>query len=186
MTEDNQSKVLARLTAVEDRLAIAELLARYCFGIDNRDLAAVGELFTANARFATLDGSRNTVGRDAIVAGFEKRYEVLGPTNHIVHHHTIRFEGPTRARGEVSSHAEVWRHEQAQLAALRYRDIYEKEGGTWRFAERIQTFMYYVPVDRYAEVLGRLERNLSGPTPKAADFPERLPTYIERQKQPGA
>ena len=45
--------------------------------------------------------------------------------------------------------------------------------------------MYYVPVDRYAEALGRLERNLSGPTPKAADFPERLPTYIERRKPPG-
>ena len=185
MPDKNEPTILERLTVVEDRLAIAELLARYCFGIDNRDLAAVGELFTVSARFATLDGSRNAVGRDVIVAGFEKRYEVLGATNHVVHHHAIRFEGPTRARGEVSAHAEVWRHEQAQLAALRYQDIYEKEAGTWRIAERIQTFMYYVPVDRYTEVLGRLERNLSGPTPKAADFPERLPTYIERRKPPG-
>jgi uncharacterized protein (TIGR02246 family) len=179
-TTDNA--LIERLTAVEDRLAIAELLARYCFGIDNRDLAAVGDLFTTHARFATLDGSRNSIGREAIVAGFEKRYDVLGATNHIVHHHTIRFESPTRARGEVSSHAEVWRNEQAQLAALRYLDTYEKGNGVWRFAERIQTFMYYVPVERYAEVLGQLERNLSGAQPKAADYPEQLPTYVERRK----
>ena len=175
-----------RLTAVEDRLAIGELLARYCFCIDNRDLGGVGELFTDNARFATLDGSRNSIGRAAILTGFEKRYSVLGATNHVVHHHTITFEGSGRARGEVSAHAEVWRHEQAQLAALRYLDTYEKSGGAWRFAERIQTFMYYVSVERYAEMLGQLERNLSGPQPKAADYPERLATYVERRQPPGA
>ena len=69
---NTDNALIERLTAVEDRLAIAELLARYCFGIDNRDLATVGELFTPNARFATLDGSRNSIGREAIVAGFEK------------------------------------------------------------------------------------------------------------------
>ena len=182
MPPDTPASTLERLTAVEDRLAIAELLARYCFAIDNRDLATVAGLFTANARFATLDGSRNSLGRDAIVAGFEKRYDVLGATNHVIHHHTLTFEGPAQARGEVSAHAEVWRHEEAQLAALRYRDTYEKDDGTWRFAERIQTFFYYVPVVRYAEALGRLERNLSGAQPKVADFPERLPTYVERRK----
>lgn len=174
-----------RLTVVEDRLAIGELLARYCFCIDNRDLAGVGELFTDNARFATLDGSRNSIGREAILKGFEQRYDVLGATNHVVHQHTITFEGPGRARGEVSAHAEVWRHEQAQLAALRYLDTYEKHDRAWRFAERIQTFMYYVPVGRYAEMLGKLERNLSGPQPKAADYPERLATYVERRQPPG-
>lgn len=173
-----------RLTAVEDRIAISELIANYCFLIDNRDLVGVGELFTQNARFATLDGARNTIGRAEMLRGFEQRYTVLGATNHVVHHYTIRFESPTRARGQVSSHAEVWRHEQAQLAALRYLDTYEKEAGVWRFAERIQTFMYYVPVGVYARMLGQLERNLSGPQPKAADFPERLPTYVEHRKQP--
>lgn len=173
-----------RLAEVEDRLAIAELLARYCFRIDNRDLPGVGALFTEDARFATLDGARNAIGRAEIVRGFEGRYSVLGATNHVVHHHTVDFEGPARARGEVSAHAEVWRHEQAQLAALRYLDTYVKSGGVWRFAERIQTFMYYVPVDRYADMLGTLERNLSGPQPKAADFPEHLPTWVEYRNKP--
>ena len=182
MQQGPDHSLQSRLTAVEDRLAISELLARYCFCIDNRDLTGVGALFTENARFATLDSSRNAIGRAAIVSGFRQRYTVLGATNHIVHHHTIDFDGPARARGEVSSHAEVWRHEQAQLAALRYLDTYEKDGGVWRFAERIQTFMYYVPINRYAEMLGQLERNLSGEKPKAADFPERLPTYVEHRK----
>ncbi len=185
MQAASEENFLKRLTAVEDRLAIGELLARYCFSIDNRNLAGVGELFTENARFATLDGSRNSIGRSAILKGFEQRYAVLGATNHVVHHHTITFEGSRRARGEVSAHAEVWRHEQAQLAALRYLDTYEKDHGAWRFAERIQTFMYYVPIDRYGKMLGKLERNLSGSQPKPADYPERLATYVERRQAPG-
>lgn len=182
MQDSPDDSMQHRLTAVEDRLAIGELLANYCFRIDNRDIQGVGELFTENARFATLDGTRNSVGHAEILRGFEQRYSVLGATNHVVHHHTIHFEGPARARGEVSSHAEVWRHGQAQLAALRYLDTYAKDGAAWRFAERIQTFMYYVPVGRYAEMLGQLQRNLSGPQPKAADFPERLPTWVEYRK----
>jgi hypothetical protein len=36
----------SRLAEVEDRVAIRDLTARYNFAIDDRDLKAVGELFT--------------------------------------------------------------------------------------------------------------------------------------------
>jgi uncharacterized protein (TIGR02246 family) len=169
----------ARIAAVEDRLAIQQLVARYAFAIDDRDLAAVGELFADDARFRSLDGAMDAVGREAIVEQFERRYSVLGPTNHFTHDHAIELDGPARARGRVSLHAELWRNERAMLTALRYADVYEKAGGVWRFSERTLSFFYYLPVEDYAAMLGRLDRNRAYAEPRPADWPERLPTWVE-------
>ena len=66
------------------------------------------------------------------------------------------------------------------LTALRYDDVYEKGvDGLWRFAERLLSFFYYLDVVDYATAMGTLERNRAGDTPVAADYPERLPTYVE-------
>ena len=173
----------SRLAEVEDRAAISELTARYNFSIDNRDLKAVGELFTDNATFGSKDGAMRAMGREAILKQFEDRFSVLGATNHFAHDHVVWFEAPTRARGLLSVHAELWRKERAMLTALRYDDAYEKVGGLWCFAERLLSFMYYLPVEEYSSALGVLERNRAGNTPVAADFPERLPTY--REYRPG-
>lgn len=175
-----------RLAAVEDQLAIRDLTARYNFLIDNRDLASARLLFTENASFSSRDGAMRAVGIDAIVRQFEGRFSVLGATNHFAHDHVIWFEGGSRARGLLSVHAEVWRKEQPMIAALRYDDVYEKSGGLWRFAERMLSFFYYLDVRDYPAALGRLERNMASGTPVAADFPERLPTYVEmRPGRPG-
>jgi ketosteroid isomerase-like protein len=170
----------SRLAQVEDRLAIRDLTARYNFAIDNRDLKSVGELFTDNGSFGSKDGAMRAVGRDAVLTQFESRFSVLGATNHFAHDHVIWFESATRARGQLSVHAEVWRTEQPMVTALRYDDLYEKSAdGLWRFAERLLSFFYYVNVADYAKALGTLERNHASGVPVAADYPERLPTYVE-------
>lgn len=169
----------SRLAAVEDQLAIRDLTARYNFSIDNRDLASARLLFTENASFGSKDGAMRATGIDAIVKQFESRFSVLGATNHFAHDHVIWFESSTRARGQLSVHAEVWRKEQPMVTALRYEDVYEKHGGVWLFAERLLSFFYYLGVKDYPSAMGRLERNMAGDTPVAADYPERLPTYVE-------
>jgi ketosteroid isomerase-like protein len=169
----------SRLTAVEDQLAIRDLTARYNFVIDNRDLASARLLFTDNASFGSKDGAMRATGIDAILKQFESRFSVLGATNHFAHDHAIWFESPDRARGMVAVHAEVWRKEQPMIAALRYDDVYEKSNGLWRFAERLLSFFYYLNVKDYPQAMGRLERNMASDTPVAADYPERLPTYVE-------
>lgn len=170
----------ARLADVEDRLAIQDLTARYNFAIDNRDLATVAELFAENGSFGSKDGAMRATGRAAVCTQFEARFSVLGATNHFAHDHVVWFEGPARARGQISVHAEVWRKEQPMVTALRYDDVYEKGAdGLWRFAERLLSFFYYLNVADYAQGMGTLERNRAGDTPVAADYPERLPTYVE-------
>jgi ketosteroid isomerase-like protein len=170
----------ARLAAVEDQLAIRDLTARYNFAIDNRDLASVGLLFTDKASFGSKDGAMRATGVPDILQQFELRFSVLGATNHFAHDHVIWFESARRARGQLSVHAEVWRKEKPMLTALRYDDVYEKsEDGLWRFSERLLSFFYYLDVADYPSAMGRLERNRAGDTPAAADYPEKLPTYVE-------
>lgn len=169
----------ARLTQVEDRVALRELISRYNFAIDDRDLATVGSLFTPNAFFGSVDGAMGATGPDAICEQFKGRFSVLGATNHFSHDQVVTFESPTRARGTVASHAELWRNERTMLTALRYADVYEKHDGAWRFAERKLSFMYYLNIEDYPAALGRRERNCAGPTPKPADWPEGTPTYVE-------
>lgn len=175
----NQS-LEARLALVEDQLAIRDLTARYNFAMDNRDLASASLLFTPDASFGSKDGAMRATGIDAIVKQFEGRFSVLGATNHFAHDHVIWFESATRARGNLSVHAEVWRKEEPQITALRYDDVYVKGAdGLWRFQERLLSFFYYLHVKDYATAMGRLERNMASGTPVAADYPERLPTYVE-------
>ena len=168
-----------RVAHIEDRQALRELVSRYNFSIDDRDLATVGSLFTEKAFFGSLDGAMGATGRNEICEQFKGRFSVLGATNHFSHDQVITFESPTRARGKVASHAEVWRNERAMLTALRYDDVYEKEGGVWRFAERKLSFMYYVNIEDYTALLGQRERNCAGPVPRAADWPEGTSTYVE-------
>lgn len=169
----------SRLAEVEDRLAIRDLTARYNFAIDNRDLKSVGELFTDNCAFGSKDGAMRATGRDAVLKQFESRFSMLGATNHFAHDHAVWFESDTRARGLLSVHAEVWRKEQPIVTALRYDDVYEKSNGLWCFSERLLSFFYYLNVKDYPVAMGTLERNHASDKPVAADFPERLSTYVE-------
>lgn len=168
-----------RVAQVEDRVALRELVSRYNFAIDDRDLATVATLFTADAYFGSADGALGARSREAIVEQFKGRFSVLGATNHFSHDQAVTFEGPTRARGLVATHAELWRNERAMVTALRYADVYEKVDGAWCFAERKLSFMYYLNVEDYAHALGRRDRNRAGPVPKAADWPEGTSTFVE-------
>lgn len=169
----------ARVALVEDRVALRELISRYNFAIDDRDLATVATLFTDNAFFGSADGAMGARGPQAICEQFKGRFSVLGATNHFSHDQVLTFESATRARGTVASHAEVWRNERAMLTALRYSDIYEKHDGAWRFAERKLSFMYYLNIEDYPTALGQRDRNRAGATPQPADWPEGTSTYVE-------
>ena len=168
----------ARVDRLEAESAIRALAARYCFAIDNHDLDAVADLFTADARVFSRDGVMDARGRDAVIAQYQQRFEVLGPSNHVSHDHWIRFgDDPDRAQGLLSAHAELWRNETTMVTALRYDDVYRREEGVWRFAERALSFLYYVPLADYPQILGRRDRMRAYDQPAEADYPEQLPSW---------
>ena len=168
----------ARIERIEAELAIRGLAARYCFAIDDHDLAAVGELFTEDARVHSRDKVMDATGRDAVLRQFEGRFAALGPSNHVSHDHAIRFgPDPDRAEGTLSAHAELLRDGVPMLTALRYADHYRRDNGVWRFAERELSFLYYVPLADYPGILGQRDRMRAYDRPAPADYPETLPGW---------
>jgi len=174
MTDD----LAARIDRLESESAIRALAARYCFAIDNHDLDAVSDLFTEDARVWSRDAVMDATGRDAVIEQYRQRFAVLGPSNHVSHDHWVRFGGDAdRAEGQLSAHAELWRNEETMVTALRYDDVYRRDGGTWRFQERALSFLYYVPLAEYPAILGRRDRMRAYPEPAEADYPEKLPSW---------
>lgn len=170
-----------RLQRLEDRESIKELITRYGLVMDDRDMANMPGLFTADVRIRSLDGVMDARGRDEAVALYRGRFEVLGPSNHFTHDKIIRFDdaNPDRASGTVLSHAEMNRKGEPMLAAIRYEDRYAREDGAWRFAERVFAFFYYVPTAEYLHALGAgLDTRMRAyDQPMPADIPESLATW---------
>jgi ketosteroid isomerase-like protein len=170
-----------RIRRLEDRVEIGELVTRYGLAMDDRDVDAMPSLFTADVRIRSADGAMDACGLDAAIAMFRGRFAVLGPSNHCTHDRLIDFDpqDADRATGLVLSHAEMQRHGQPMVAAIRYRDVYRRCDGRWRFAERELSFMYYVPTAEYLDAFGpgldRRMRAYDRATP--ADWPEKLPTW---------
>ncbi len=168
-----------RLMRLEARAEIRNLITRYCVAIDDRDLAGIGACFAEQASFSSADGVMHATGRQAVVAQFEGRFAVLGPCFHFTHDHTLDFEdgSTTEAYGLVLSHAELWRHGAAYLAAMRYADRYVLERGAWCFASRVISFLYYAPIKDYPTLLGAPDRMRAYGDRRPADIPESLPTW---------
>lgn len=173
-------KIEDRLARLEAEAAIRGLIARYCFTIDDRDLAGIAALFTDEARVASEDGVMEARGLRAIMSQFHGRFAVLGPGAHYMHDVALDLPAgdPAEATGRVSGHAELWRCGQMMVAGLRYRDRYRRTPAGWRFAERIIGFLYYVPVEQYPDILAHADRNRAYDEPRPADFPEALPSWI--------
>jgi hypothetical protein len=168
----------ARIARLEAESQIRQLVARYSFDIDDRRVDSVRELFAHDAVLRSKDGVMHAEGVDAIMAQFDGRFAVLGPGHHVMHDIQIDFTGADEARGRVAGHAELWRKEQMMVAAIRYDDTYRRTERGWRFAERVIGFLYYVPVQAYAGILGGPNRNHAYDTPMPADYPEQLADWV--------
>jgi len=92
----------------------------------------------------------NTVGREAAVAIFRGRFEVLGPSNHVTHDRIKTFDDtdPDQATGQVLAHAEMNRKNQPMLAAIRFEDAYQRHEGRWKVRRRSLSFFHVLPADR--------------------------------------
>lgn len=182
------------MTSLENRIAkleaeaqIRQLVARYCFYIDDREIDRIGTLFTEDATLRSADGVMNATGIDAIIEQYHGRFAALGPGHHFMHDVQIDFIGDdaAEATGRVSGHAELWRRGQMMVTALRYKDSYRNTSEGWKFADRTISFLYYVPIAHYSNILGTPNRNLAYDEARPADFPEALPSWLAYEKARG-
>lgn len=165
-----------RVARLEDRAAIQEIAVLYGFIMDERDEEGIRQIFCHDATLRSQDGVFGATGIEEIVTTYLGRFDALGPTNHSTHGHVVRFNDadPDTATGLLSSHAEVTRNGVAMQVALRYKDTYRRVKGQWRFADRLMSYMYYLPVTEYAEGLADRNSVRAYGDHRPADWPESL------------
>lgn len=165
-----------RVRRLEDRKAIEELAVLYGFIMDERDEEGIRQIFCEDATLRSQDGVFAAKGIEEIVKTYLGRFAALGPTNHFSHGHVIRFDAddPDVATGLLASHAEVTRDGVAMQVALRYKDVYRRVDGRWRFADRLMSYMYYMPIAELAEELGDRDSVRAYGDRRPADWPEVL------------
>ena len=148
------------MATIEDLVAkdaIADLLARYCRGIDRMDLDMVRDCYHADAtdEHGSFSG---TVGEFLVwVHRLLRKYDA---TAHHIGRPLIEFTSPTRARSETYGFA-VHRStdgppELNLVTGFRYLDVIDQRGGDWRISSRIATTEWVLPVDEWFPIADRL------------------------------
>ncbi|MBR0683333.1 nuclear transport factor 2 family protein [Roseomonas eburnea] len=132
-----------RLRAVEDRLAIADLRARYCHLLDGRHWPAFIDLFTEDGVFEGLTAVR---GRAALTEFFSRRVPAMTEEFwHFCSNGTVELDGD-RATGRISMEYLSVMNGVSYVSAGHYDDELIKQDGVWRFAARRITFYFLAPL----------------------------------------
>ncbi len=176
-----------RIARLEAESEIRQLIAHYSFDIDDRLIGSIRKLFTEDGILKSRDGVMHAQGPDAIIEQYHGRFDVLGPGHHFMHDVQIDFPDSSmiEATGRVSGHAELVRNGKMMVAALRYADRYRKTAAGWKFSEREISFLYYVPVAEFPDILLSPDRNRAYDKPAQADFPENLASWKEYERSRG-
>jgi hypothetical protein len=132
------------MTDTERLLAIVEiqqLAHRYAVYLDARDLDKLVALYVPDVRV-----TRETSGRDALRADFDRSLRAVGATFLQVGNHVLDFTDDSHATGIVYTRGEIqdggpdstrW-----IIHAIQYHDSYEKRENRWLFSRRKHLLVY--------------------------------------------
>lgn len=125
------------ITEIADRLAISEILARYCRGIDRCDGTVLADVFTPDARIDFGDGARSPADT---IPGLMAGLGAMRLTQRNISNTMMRITGAT-AKCETSCVAlHLIAEPDGEIELVvggRYLDTLVKTGGAWRIAERL-------------------------------------------------
>jgi len=127
----------ARLKAVEDRLEIQALAARFSDAVNERDVTAFAQLWASNHPTWEIGPplSSRAEGKDAIVAMLKGLYQIQRYFMQMTHSGVITTDGDrATARFVVRERGKGDGTYYDNLAV--YNDILVRESGGWRFLER--------------------------------------------------
>lgn len=134
----------SRVSRLEDRAALQDLVVRYFLACDDDDLAAVGDAFATNGSFS-ISGFTGGTSREAVVAFLADQRSRMGLTVHTPNYALFTFTGPASARGLVGAHLELVFGDDAVFGAVRYADEYVREADGWRILSRDMRTTYMAP-----------------------------------------
>lgn len=132
--------------AASDRLALRDLVERYAWAVDARDIVGVVGLFVEDGVMLShlLPGTEETPferrGHDQLRRALELGLAQYDRTTHVIGGQTVDLVGDDADGTTVCLAHHVYRadggEERLLVMAIRYHDRYTKVGGSWRFAQR--------------------------------------------------
>jgi hypothetical protein len=159
------------MLTLADRLAIDDVLARYCRGIDRCDAAELTNVFTPDAR---LDYGSGAAPIAEVIAGLMQGLGAMRLTQHNIGNTICRING-ARAKAEtycVAMHVLPGPDGEIELVVGgRYLDTMVKEDGIWRIAERLYIMDWNRSGPATMQTAGGLFDGLQRRGARAADDP---------------
>lgn len=133
----------------DERMALSDLVHRYAAHVDDREFAAVTELFTVDAELIVPAPPADLLpihvhrGREAI-AGAVAAVDAVTRTEHAIIGEVYEAaERPGAARGRVACVAHHWTERGDEVVDVvwhvRYDDAYQLTGAGWRISRRALT-----------------------------------------------
>mgnify|MGYP002621366379 CR=1 FL=1 len=125
--------------SVQDRLDIADVLARYCIALDSRDWGLLDQVFTPDAT-AHYGRAGRPSGLPAIVAVVRSSLERLDASQHFIGTSLVEPDGEGEARGRtylIAQHVRDGLPGGSQfVVAGTYVDRFVRTPRGWRIRER--------------------------------------------------
>lgn len=123
------------MLTVEDRLDIAEVLARYTQALDYGAIDRMPELWTPDCRFQADAPEVELSGIDELIAFFRRTVASVPNVRHVISNSFIEQE--TTEKAVQHAYLQIVDFKQNRLiAAGRYRDVMVKTDRGWRIKER--------------------------------------------------
>ena len=120
---------------------IRQLAARYAIYSDARDMEKLIDLYIPDVRVG-----RDTYGREALLADFNRSFRGVGITFLHVGNHMIDFQDEDHASGIVYCRGEIQDggidSDRFIVHAIQYHDTYERRDGHWLFVRRKHFLVY--------------------------------------------
>ncbi|MEY2448444.1 MAG: hypothetical protein QOH79_1920 [Acidimicrobiaceae bacterium] len=135
------------LQEISDRLEIQDLIARYSYALDSRDLDALDELFTADAvlDYRATGAIRGSL--DEMKAFVADAFTMFEGTQHLTTQTLLSFEDDgNTAHGKSACHNPMVfagdNKPKMMVVGLWYRDTFVRTPDGWRFRERTEEQLY--------------------------------------------
>lgn len=123
-----------------DRIAIQELVHRYCDALCQRDLGALVDTFTIEGIWDVGQGP--VVGRKALSEKFRKVFELFDHVIQLTHNSEITIEGElAKGRWFVTEYGLTAKGRRI-FYIVHFDDEYRRTDDGWRFSRRTATWHY--------------------------------------------
>jgi ketosteroid isomerase-like protein len=125
---------------ISDRIAIQELVHRYCDALCQRDLGALVDTFTNDGIWDVGQGP--AVGREALSEKFSKVFELFDHVIQLTHNGEVKLSGDLAKGRWYATEYGLTAKGRRIFYILHYDDEYRRTDDGWRFFRRKGVWHY--------------------------------------------